>query len=235
MYGTCNNLYPPAGTEKEGKESSAEFEKTFTRDSIMKITQSNDLHKPTRTVSDGVLQVENFQTDSGRDVNQYYTTAVRLVDRDSHVNATLLDSNEDTITTPNPTLENGGMFKFNNASSVDATSSVMLTEYFVNTPKMGAITIKKELDSSQHDDADLVGEFTFKLYLENVFGINGVNVVNSTAKDKGYNKIDVTRLDKNNSSSTYTGYKMTATDGEYYGEFKLKAGETLTINNIPLR
>ena len=24
MYGTCNNLYPPAGTEKEGKESSAE-------------------------------------------------------------------------------------------------------------------------------------------------------------------------------------------------------------------
>ena len=233
MYGTCNNLYPPAGTEKEGKESSAEFEKTFTRDSIMKITQSNDLHKPTRTVSDGVLQVENFQTDSGRDVNQYYTTAVRLVDRDSHVNATLLDSNEDTITTPNPTLENGGMFKFNNASSVDATSSVMLTEYFVNTPKMGAITIKKELDSSQHDNADLVGEFTFKLYLENVFGINGVNVVNSTAKDKGYNKIDVTRLDKNNSSSTYTGYKMTATDGENYGEFKLKAGETLTINNIP--
>ena len=26
---------------------------------------------------------------------------------------------------------------------------------------------------------------------------------------------------------------MTATDGENYGEFKLKAGETLTINNIP--
>lgn len=233
MYGTCNDLYPQAGTEKVGKESSAEFEKTFTRDSIMKITQSNDLHKPTRTVSDGVLQVENFQTDSGRDVDQYYTTAVRLVDRDSHVNATLLDSNEDPITTLNPTLENGGMFKFNNAASVDATSSVMLTEYFVNTPKMGAITIKKELDSSQHDDADLVGEFTFKLYLENVFGISNVNVVNSTAKSKGYDKIAVTRLDKNNSSSTYTDYKMTATDGESYGEFKLKAGETLTINNIP--
>ena len=233
MYGTCNNLYPPAGTEKEGKESSAEFEKTFTRDSIMKITQSNDLHKPTRTVSDGVLQVENFQTDSGRDVNQYYTTAVRLVDRDSHVNATLLNNDETAMTGDSPTLVNGGKFKFNNASSVDATSSVMLTEYFVNTPKMGAITIKKELDSSQHDDADLVGEFTFQLYLENVFGINGVNVVNSTAKSKGYDKIAVTRLGKNNSSSTYTGYKMTATDGESYGEFKLKAGETLTINNIP--
>ena len=233
MYGTCNNLYPPAGTEKEGKESSAEFEKTFTRDSIMKITQSNDLHKPTRTVSDGVLQVENFQTDSGRDVDQYYTTAVRLVDRDSHVNATLLNNDETAMTGDSPTLVNGGKFKFNNASSVDATSSVMLTEYFVNTPKMGAITIKKELDSSQHDDADLVGEFTFKLYLENVFGINGVNVVNSTAKSKGYDKIAVTRLGKNNSSSTYTGYKMTATDGESYGEFKLKAGETLTINNIP--
>ena len=238
MYGTCNNLYPPAGTEKVGVESSAEFEKTFTRDSIMQIEQSNDLHKPLRTESGGTLQVEDFSTDSGRDVSDYYTTTVRLVDRDGNVNKTLLNNTTEALLTgDNLTLNNNGKFRFNNASTVNATSSVMLTEYFVNTPKKGAITVTKQLDDTQNDDESLVNDtFTFRLYLTNVFGVSGVNVINDSTKGYGYDKIKITRLDENGSSSAYSGYAMTVrydNANNNYGEFELKAGETITINDIP--
>ena len=92
MYGTCKNLYPSAEETKVGKESSAEFEKQFTRNSTMAVLQSDTLYKPNRASSPGLFGDSNSVTGNRlssvptatRSVSAYYETTKIVKDRDKN-------------------------------------------------------------------------------------------------------------------------------------------------------
>ena len=226
MYGTCKNLYPSAEETKVGKESSAEFEKQFTRNSTMAVLQSDTLYKPNRASSPGLFGDSNSVTGNRlssvptatRSVSAYYETTKIVKDRDKNTIPFINESN--------------GTFTFKNDASVDAGSSVMLTEYFTNTPRTGAITIKKELP---------IGEivspankaFTIKVRFEDVFGVSGVHADVASEyeqiKYKVYNNSGQVGGERTMGSSTMKVGGQTKT----CGTISLEVGQWAAIENIP--
>lgn len=222
-------------------KSSGEFEGQFKRYSLMKVTQQNTLYKPSAQDGTNVATLDNEHTYSpatgtpSRTVPNYYNL------KRNFVFSTV--SNEINIS-------NGSPFNFrNNLQDSDITkgsggsgegekdanenTTVAMTVQFVNEPKVGSITIKKTVKAPDGTAEDYKGEFTFKLTLSDIFGITGVNPDDTNNK---YSDIAVTRLDKDNNTTTYPLYKLTdSNDGGYHGEFKLKAGESLIIANVPVQ
>lgn len=250
MYGTNNDLYNNRTVNNTGKESSAEFEKQFSKGSVMRVQQDANLYKPKRTdnsnnpISPGILGDSTTNpfgelSSNGRSVVDYYETSVRIEDRDFAVNASLV--NDDVNDVGNKILKNNGKFEFENDPNGESTEiPVMLTEYFTNTPNVGAITIEKKvgkpgesLDYSQAgniiSDEDTDESFDFRIQLKKVFGVEGVDV-------SDYSGIVVKKIDKDgNEDLTFTtlnNYENTTSN--IYGTFSLKRGEKLTINQIPV-
>ena len=234
MYGTCSDLYPTVGNA-QGVESSAEFEKQFSRGSTMQVLQSNDLYSPKRKnggtdvipgrFSDSNTSSANQLSASGRSVSDYYTTDIVICDRQHN---TVNRDGNNRFTFDNITTSGVGV------NPVDPTAAVMLTEYFTNTPKTGAITITKAQPSG---DASVNDEFTIKIRFEDVFGVTGVNA--DTAADysgivyKRYSTDSGRNLDSG--SDKLTAGKVTVGGvSKDCGTFKLKVGETAYIENIPV-
>ena len=220
---STGSLYLMYGTDT--LESSAEFERQFRRDSTMNVTQSPYLYSPVRAVNAPVTFVESDRRQTGQqhtNVSDYYVVNAPVV-KD-------LDSN----TIPFTVGSNNTEYTFNNDQQVDAGRSVMLTETFRNSPKTGSISITKEIEPEETNNTTLANaEFTFRLRLTDIFDVQGVNVINS-GTGTGYEAIEVTRYYAN--ETPYTSYSMTNTtvSGTDYGLFSLKAGEKLTIEDIPV-
>ena len=232
MYGTADILY---GDSKRGVESSAEFEKQFTRNSTMKVVQGTNLYRlPDRDANghttlfndSGQLQaVEQTGTGStqSRTVSNYYSTNYRLIDR-----------NNNDLTTIND-LNNTKTFSFNNDASVGDSFAVMLTEFVENTVKVGAITIKKQKPT---EDTIIPSdkEFAVKVRFEDVFGIEGVNA-DSAAE---YRSIKYSVYDSSGVVTEKTNLNMAAgkvTVGGVQkdcGIISLKVGEWAAISGIPV-
>lgn len=222
MYGTGDIIY---GNNQHGLESSAEFEKQFTRNSKMTVTQGANIYRLTRAndgtaslYSSGTLQaVEQNGANStpSRAVADYYTTQYRLIDRAGN---TLLNENHATYSNS----ETGGRnstFDFNNHSNVNESLSVMLTEFVENTVRTGSLTLTKTIK----DEPDNHALIPFKLTLTNVFGVSGVDV-------SDYSGIDVT--------NAYTDAQGQTQGINSDGTFYIKAGSgseyKVTIAGIPV-
>lgn len=215
-------------------KSSGEFEGQFKRYSLMRVTQQNTLYKPSAQDGTNVATLSSSNTYTpARTVQDYYNL------KRNFVFSTV--SNEINIS-------NGSPFNFRNNLQADITqgggsgegekdanenTTVAMTVQFVNEPKVGSITIKKTVKAPNNEDEDYKGEFTFKLTLSDIFGITGVN---PDATNNKYSDIAVKRIGAT-SSTTYPLYKLTdaGTGSDYHGEFKLKAGESLVIANVPVQ
>ena len=222
MYGTNNDLY---NSKAEGKESSAEFEKQFSKDSTMLVLQDSNLYSPKRMngstpVTPGLISNQNGAlfsalTDNGRDVADYYTTNVRVVDRDFAENKSLV--NDGVNDYAHNILNNGGQFTFSNdPSGSSADLPVMLTEYFKNTVRTGDLTLTKTVTG----DATNTDLFQFKLTLTNVYGKSGNDVA-----EEGYGNIGVSGA----FNASGQPVEKLAADGIFYA----KPGVKVTIGGIP--
>lgn len=198
-----------------GIESSAEFENQFTRGSIMKVVQQNNLKAPARTSG----TTEDFATapDSGRTVNQYYSTTVEAFDR---VGEAFAKSQSGDPPTTDYTLnyqKDGSNnyvthYEFNNNTTLrtDTSMTVMMTEVFKNSVNVNSISVTKLLYPAD----DVQDEFEFTLTLTDIFG------------DTGNNVSDYTTIDIAGASS---GDKLLSG-----GKFRIKKGDTATISGIPV-
>ncbi len=183
--GTFRLMY---GTDN--KESSAEFLKQFKKGSTMTVNQLNGL----KTVTRGTTP-ETFDSDLGRTVSEYYSTTVTVVDKGGNtiLSGAMTDTN----------------YAYQNTGNVDEKEPVQITETFVNTPKVGAITVTKQLNPNDN----VTDEFEFTIRLYDVFGVKDMNVTNYPAVEATVNGKTVTL----------------GTDGT----FTLKRDETLTIQGVP--
>lgn len=185
MYGTeANNKVSTAD-----KESSAQFLRQFSKGSTMTVNQVNELRKAYRT--DVENRPETFSYVNGRTVSEYYTTTVNVVDKEGN----------DIIPTTAQATSN---YTYKNTDSVSASQPVDITETFVNTPRVGVITVEKKLNPSDN----VQDKFKFKITLTKIFGVDGVDVTDY---------------------STITANPVISS----VGEFELKAGEKLIIEGIP--
>ena len=205
MYGTADILY---GNNKRGTESSAEFEKQFSRNSTMKVLQGYNLYNLNRSGTVSLFDNTNAlqaTENTGRPVADYYTTTFNAIDR--NLNAV-------------PINESTGEFTFNNDSSVDENLAPMLTEFFINTVKTGTLTIENEIVNGTANE-----EFTYTITLNNVFG-TGENVSDfSTVKsDKLFYSTNFTypTVSAGNSGLINSG-----------GTFTLKNHQKLVIQGVP--
>ena len=215
MYGTDIAVYD----SDDDTESSAEFEKQFSKDSIMRVIQGEKVYSPTRTANTtynlfGGIDNEVFQPsiNNSRSVADYYTMTYKLVDR-----------NFTEISLPNYGLARNhagyGTFTFSNADTTDQYQAVMLTEYFINTVNTGEISVTKEV-TNEVSNEDV---FEFTLSISDVFGVSGVLVGSNQ-----YGSIDITG-DATNSTGTGSATKLTS-DGKFY----IKGNGTVTISGIPV-
>ena len=218
MHGTkaySTSTTPPI-VYTEDKESSATFYNQFKRadNSTMTVTQDGTLTQPERNANSPADLNYNGQRDNDT-LNNYYSTVKTL-------------EGSKTGDAPN----NDDTFEYNNDNQ---NQSLRITETFTNTPRVGSITITKQV---QNPDGTATSgettEFNFKLQLTNVFGVSGLNVTNTAGKD--YSGIAVKKNSITGSGSSYADSSLTnaSESTNYYGTFKLKAGETLTIDNIPV-
>ena len=215
MYGTDIAVYDP----DDDTESSAEFEKQFSKNSIMKVIQGEKVYSPTRTANTtynlfGGANNEVFQPliNNSRSVEDYYTTTYKLVDRNSTeiplTNYGLARNHADY-----------GTFTFSNATTTDQYQAVMLTEYFINTVNTGTISVTKNVTN----EASNTDVFEFTLSLSDVFGVSGVSVGSNE-----YGSIEISGAATN---STGTGSAATLTSE---GKFYIKGNGTVTISGIPV-
>ena len=184
MYGTNEN------------ESSAEFQRQFKKGSQMTVNQ-NDLMKTVER-TDVENTPETFGTTKSRSASKYYDTTVTVVD------------NEGGIIIPE-TATSKTSYEYSNKNP-DSKNPVQITETFVNTPKVGAITVTKKLNPSDKVD----DEFVFKIRLYDVFGVKDMNV-------EDYSAVTASRQITNVADDTYGTL----------GQFVLKRDETLTIQGVP--
>jgi len=212
MYGTTKN----DTVHTSSKESSAEFEHQFVKDSHMKVIQNNTLEERTViTTSTGA---------STRTVSDYYHTNVTLRDRVGNTRTLSNDlyNNNDGTTAFDFEHQTNNV---ENGKAVDASLPVYLTETFTSTPIVGAITIKKSTVKTSEEGA-VDDDFTFMLQLKNIFGTN------VTLDD--YSDIEIKKYDAHGNDVTGSdGVTNVANGGNPYGTFTLKAGQTLTISGIP--
>lgn len=184
MYGT------------DDKESSAEFQKQFKKGSQMTVNQLDTMRTVERT--DVENTPETFGTTRSRSSREYYDTTVTVEDKNG--NTILSGAMTDTD------------YAYQNTGSVDAKEPVQITETFVNTPKVGAITVTKQLDPNDN----VTDEFVFTLRLYDVFGIKDMNVTD-------YSAITANKPITNITDNTFGTL----------GQFILKRDETLTIQGVP--
>ena len=140
MYGTADT------------ESSAEFQKQFTRGSTMTVTQLTALKTPE---FDG--NNETFTSTLDRNYTVYYNTNVIVKDAVSNV-----------------LTRTGNTFIYDNKSGVSEKTPVQIVETFENTPKLGAITVTKTLQKNDIGNAN--NRFKMQLELKDIFGIENNNI-----------------------------------------------------------
>ena len=191
----------------ENKESSATFYNQFKRDnnSIMTVEQVNTLYSPDRTQTPDALGSTGQRTSNT--LGTYYTMSKSL-------------SGSQTVFSP----ADSNSFVYND---LNANKSVRITETFTNQVNVGSLKITKVLSPNEDDTnntAKSTAEFKFRIKLTNVFGVGSNNVAGT-----GYSSIDT----KKGTSSLSTGNHINNSTGDY-GEFYLKIGETLEIDNIPV-
>ena len=190
MYGT------------DDTESSAEFQKQFKKGSTMTVNQLDSLKTVERTNPE--TTPEPFNATMSRSVKEYYDTTVTVVD------------NEGGIIIPETATSNTS-YEYSNKNP-ESKNPVKITETFVNTPKVGAITVTKMLNPSDKVDDDFV--FTIRLY--DVFGVTGKDELTVT---------DYSAITANKTLTTVDA----VIDGKSVkaGQFTLKRDETLTIQGVP--
>ena len=239
MYGTNDSVYDSTNT---GKESSAEFEKQFTKGSKMTIVQGDNIYRADRTVPSGETYPSLYDASTGaikaveqdgedgrpsRAVDDYYTTQYRLVDRAFN---TIFNETSEVY----KNSETGGRnatFDFNNASTVSEHLATMLTEYVENTVRVGTLTITNEIENGDPGQA-----FTYTIKLDNVFGVGG-SVSNYTALSATKSMTTTSgsaRPKKTTSTSTQENTFMTNSASGNTATFTLKDGEQVVITGIPL-
>ena len=140
MHGTVDN------------ESSAEFQKQFTRGSTMTVTQLTGLKTP---AFDG--NNETFTSTLDRNYTVYYNT-----------NVTVKDALSNVLT------RTGNTFIYDNKAGVSEKTPVQIVETFENTPKLGAITVTKTLQRNDVGNAN--NRFKMQLELKDIFGIENNNI-----------------------------------------------------------
>jgi len=177
----------------DDKESSAEFLKQFKKGSTMTVNQLDSL----KTVTRGTTP-ETFGTTLSRSVSEYYDTTVTVEDKGGNMILSGAMSNT--------------TYAYQNTGSVDEKEPVQITETFVNTPKVGAITVTKTLNPNDNVD----DEFVFKIRLYDVFGVRDMNVTD-------YSAVTASKPMTNVADDTYGTL----------GQFVLKRDETLVIQGVP--
>ncbi len=224
-YGTDDAVY----TDDDGKESSAEFEKQFTRNTKMTIKQGDNIHRLARsgsttpTLFDTSNQIQATETNT-RAVSDFYTTQYRLVDRD---NNTLF--NEDAATyNATGTGNRNSSFLFSNDASLPATYSTQLTEYVENTVRTGTLTIQNTIINKESPNE----EFTYTIKLYNVFGVGGAV---SDYTNLSATKLSTTSSGAKKTTSTSSEPVQVMTNGSSNdATFTLKDGQKVVITGIPL-
>lgn len=166
---------------------SAEFVAQFKTNSTMKVEQAGMLYKPTKPDADTIATFSQ----GTRNLSDYYTTTVNAVDKNNN----------------NVTVNSDNTFKYAN---INDTSSVRITETFINQVKTGTLNITKNLEKEGETSTE---SFKFKVVLSNLFG--STNTVDHSNIVVGGDATGVT----------------TGTNGV---EFTLKANETATISGIPV-
>lgn len=164
-------------------ESSAEFRNQFKRLSNMRVIQLDSLKTPAYNSSN-----ETFTNTLSRSIDEYYTKSVTAYDRVG----TELSMNEN------------GSFVYKNSDGVPVKDAVQITEVFENEPKLGAVTITKQL---AHGDT-VTDNFKMRLELKDIFGVENINITDYSAVEAN---VDIDE------------------DGYFY----IRVGQTVVINNIP--
>ena len=195
----------------DAKSSYAKFENQIGRDRVIVGQQANLKKSVSGTIST-----------TTRSVPTYYEVSVpgyddETNDADSHKTAVATSSNT------NPTgvgfTENGGApvadFFFGQSPTYSADDAVNVTLTFRNTVKYYSITFSKGIVDTSNNVVSNNDEFTFKLTLSDILGIDEVDV----AAD-GYGGITIT---KGGHSDTLNGD----------GTITAKASETVVIGGIP--
>lgn len=222
-------------------KSSAEFSGQFTRYSVMQIKQieNNDyLYKPVRNESNAVT----FTANTGRKIGDYYssnnpyvysrlnTTSTGYVNLSGN-NATFAFRNNIKDATNNNINNNNAD---GNTPDSDLTKSVQMTEVFVNTPKTGAITIKKVLPTTE-TVSPANKEFTIKVRFEDVFGVSGVH----TDVASEYEQIKYSVYDDDGPVAGKSNITMGSSTMKVSGQTKtcgtisLEVGQWAAIEKIP--
>ena len=144
----------------------------------MKVTQSDTLYTPSTHATNGSAAALTSiypvgGTPANRTISGYYNLKENYV-------FTTVDNNI------KHNISNGAEFNFRNNLESTITNGgdeghkdnnedtpVAMTVQFVNSPKVGTMTITKTVkDASGYDEA-YKGEFKFKLTLSDIFGITG--------------------------------------------------------------
>ena len=196
----------------DAKSSYAKFENQIGRGQVVVAQQANLKKSVSGTIST-----------TTRSVPTYYEVSVpgyddETNDADSHKTAvaTSLNTNPTGV---GFTANNGAPiadFMFGLSPTYSADDAVNVTLTFRNTVKYYSITFSKGIvDTSNHVVSNNNDEFTFKLTLSDILGIDEVDV----AAD-GYGGITIT---KGGNSDTLNGD----------GTFTAKASETVVIGGIP--
>ena len=235
MYGTT------AEDNADGKErkSSGEFEDQFTRYSLMRVTQQQDLRTPdSHSVgdSDAAANLSTNTTTPARSFSSYYDLSENYIfstTKRQHINIT-----------------NGQLFNFrnelddNNPESGDNSSNadtdehlkakVIVTAQFVNTPQTGAITITKSKASNDPDSITSGKTYKIKVRFEDIFGVTGVN----GDADADYSNIKYKVYSSNgtvqNDGNSYDMEVNTTPGGDKCGTISLNVNQTATIEGIPV-
>ena len=230
MYGT------PAGGGAERVKSSGEFEGQFARYSLMRVTQQEALYTPSTHVTTGAaatLNTDKYVDSDSNPAPRFFSTYYNL--KKNYIFSTL---NKEELGNYYLLNTNGQEFRLRN--NIEATSNgsggytyleggteghkdanekalVVMTVQFVNAPKVGSISITKQLkDGGTSDDA-----VTMNIKLTKVFGIDGVDV-------DDYSNIVI-------SGSENANGKLANTEAPtIVGTFDIKPGNTVVIDGIPV-
>ena len=197
-------------------KSSAEFEGQFKRYSTMTIVQDANLYTPNKNNTPATLSTN---PSVARSVSQYYTTT-KSISSNTYRTPVVLDDNVNTFkfrNDINPSdIMQGDATNYPD-TGVHIDSAAQVTELFVNTVKVGAISVTKSAKATNGTEENGVQDtFTFQLSLTNVFGTD-VDV-------SDYSGI---KAKKTGDTTAQSGYIDTS------GYFTLTAGQTITIEGIP--
>lgn len=175
------------------------FNAQFKKGSTMRVKQGATLYQPKAN------RATNMGADPGtRAVSTYYNTRVYVVDVEDRE---VLSKSQSEFAAYN----SDGTYTFQNHASTDK-SIVHLKETYINTVKVGAVKIRKELTNSETGSQ----AFTFRLTLSRLFGdTTGDGVITDYSGVEIY--IDETK--------TYLNED---------GTFTLPAGKTAYIEGIPV-